>query len=90
MAQFRSGILPLEVETGRYQNIPLEFRLCLMCDENACEDETHFMFDRALYENIRCNYFSKITQCYPDVDECTISDKLIIMMNEDVVNFTAS
>ena len=64
LAQFRSGILPLRVETGRYQNIPPEFRLCLMCNENVCEDETHFMFDCALYDNFRCNYFSKISQYY--------------------------
>ena len=89
LAQFRSGILPLRVETGRYQNIPPEFRLCLMCNENVCEDETHFMFDCSLYDNIRCNYFSKIIQCYPEFTECTISDKLKIIMNEDVVKFTA-
>ena len=64
--------------------------LCLMCKENVCEDETHFMFDCALYDNIRFNHFSKITQCYPDFKECTISDKLRVMMNGDVVKFTAS
>ena len=90
LAQLRSGILPLRVETGRYQNIPPEFRLCLMCNENTCEDETHFMFDCALYDNIRCSFFSKITQYYPLFTECGISDKLKIMMNEDVVKFTAS
>ena len=90
MAQFRSGILPLRIETGRYQNIPREFRLCLMCNENVCEDETHFMFDCALYDNIRCNYFSKLTEYFPDFTEYTILDKLTTMMNENVVKFTAS
>ena len=44
LAQFRAGMLPLRIKTGRYQNIPLDFRLCLMCHENVCEDEAHFMF----------------------------------------------
>ena len=66
LVQFRSGISPLKVETGRYQNLPPEFRLCLMCNKNDC----------SLYDNIRCNYFSKITQCYSDFTECTTSDKL--------------
>ena len=30
MAQFRTGILPLRVKTGRYQHIPPEYRLCLL------------------------------------------------------------
>ena len=29
LAQFRSGILPLRVETGRFTSIPLEYRLCI-------------------------------------------------------------
>ena len=32
MAQFRGGILPFRVETGRFMSIPPEYRLCLLCD----------------------------------------------------------
>ncbi len=34
MAQFRSGILPLSIETGRYTYIPEELRLCIFGVEN--------------------------------------------------------
>ena len=37
-AQFRSGILPLEIEIGRYRNIPLELRVCKMCHLGVVED----------------------------------------------------
>ena len=32
IAQFRSGILPLEIETGRFRNIPLNERICKLCN----------------------------------------------------------
>ena len=41
-AQFRCGILPLEIEVGRYRDIPLKERICQLCN-NAVEDEIHFL-----------------------------------------------
>ncbi len=38
LAKFRSGILPLSIETGRFQNIPREFKLCTMCNDNVIQD----------------------------------------------------
>ena len=37
LAQFRNGILPLKIETGRYTQIPIEFRLCILCNEDQIE-----------------------------------------------------
>jgi hypothetical protein len=31
IAQFRSGILPLQIEVGRFRNIPVENRVCFSC-----------------------------------------------------------
>ena len=41
MAQFRLGILPLQIEVGRYRDIPLCNRICQMCNLNGVEDEIH-------------------------------------------------
>ena len=41
--QFRSGILPLATETGRYRNVPADERLCEICNLNLVEDEIHFL-----------------------------------------------
>ena len=32
LAQFRLGILPLHIETGRYTNTPIDQRICKICD----------------------------------------------------------
>jgi len=43
LAQFRLGILPLHIETGRYANLPVENRLCNVCNSGDIEDEIHFL-----------------------------------------------
>ena len=44
MAQFRFGILPLNIETGQFRNQVLDERLCTLCEFNEIEDESHFLF----------------------------------------------
>ena len=34
----------IKIETGRYTQIPIEYRLCILCEENVIEDENHFLF----------------------------------------------
>ncbi len=43
LAQFRSGTLPLQIETVRWQNLPIPERLCLVCAEDAVENDFHFI-----------------------------------------------
>ena len=44
IARIRCGTLPLEVERGRYRNIPADRRICKVCNSNVTEDEIHFLF----------------------------------------------
>jgi hypothetical protein len=52
LAQLRFGILPLKIETGRFENLPLENRICELCRLNKTEDETHFLFECEVNNNI--------------------------------------
>ena len=53
LAQFRSGILPLKIETGRFKNLDVSERLCELCDLEEIEDEMHFLCVCPLYRNER-------------------------------------
>ncbi len=53
LSQYRYGILPLEIETGRYKNVEREHRLCLLCNEGVIEDQIHFTFQCPRYNHIR-------------------------------------
>ena len=56
-AKFRCGVAPLRIETGRYENKPLEERICPFCDE--IENETHVLFNCYLYDDFRNELFRK-------------------------------
>ena len=48
-AKFRCGILPLNLEVGRYRGIKAENRICSLC-KNGVETETHFLFECNAYD----------------------------------------
>ena len=60
LAQFRSGILPLQVELGRYNNTKPEDRKCTLCTKNATEDECHFAFHCTMYNKHREDLFAEL------------------------------
>ena len=48
-ARFRCGILPLQIELGRFRGQSVNERVCQLC-KNAVETETHFLFDCPVYD----------------------------------------
>ena len=79
LAQFRCGILPLCIETGRYVGEKPEERLCKICDSQQIEDETHFLLHCPFYSVLRDNIFSSIE--HVDFDQLPDIDKTVILMN---------
>ena len=60
-AQLRVGILPLEIETGRYWGIAIEQRLCHFC-KSLVEDEAHFLCICPLYAAERFKLYTSIIE----------------------------
>ena len=67
------GTLPLNIETGRYNNVKLCDRKCTLCQENSIEDEIHFLVDCRFYNDLRCNLFQE-ANC--DIDFNTASSMI--------------
>ena len=80
LAQLRLGILPLHIETGRYNQTAVEDRLCNICNSNEVEDEAHFLFNCSAYTHNRSLLFETL----PQVTTETISfeDKLKLLLRE--------
>ena len=60
LAQFRMGILPIALETGRFRNLAIADRLCVLCNLQAVEDELHFLCVCSLYNDIRRDMFENL------------------------------
>ena len=59
LAQTRLGILPLHIETGRYNNTPFDNRKCTICNTDVLEDEFHFIMSCPNYINLRTKLFNE-------------------------------
>ena len=77
MFQFRSGLLPLRIEKGRFIGEALNQRLCRFCNTDVVEDEKHFLFECALYNNLRTTYSANI---FNHDHSGTLDDKLVYAM----------
>ena len=65
----------LEIETGRYKNIPRENRNCKLCKDEI-DDEYHFLLNCKLNSNLRNNLFSEIIKVIINFKQYEPLDKL--------------
>ena len=57
MAKFRNGTFPINIETGRHKQQPLEERVCHHC--NILEDEMHYLLHCPLYSRNRRDLYQQ-------------------------------
>ena len=57
--KFRLGNHQLHIETGRHTvpKTPEKLRICTLCQPNDIENESHFLFSCALYNNLLSKLF---------------------------------
>ena len=88
-SQFRYGILPLEIEVGRYRNVPLPERTCQIC-RMAVEDEIHFLLTCTAYSNLRSGLISKAIESdkkFRQLDEIEQFVFLVSNLQKPVLHF---
>ena len=80
LAQLRSGILPLSIETGRCRNIPLNERFCILCNLGEVESEEHFICRCTKYLNCRVSLYEQVCLKFPMFTNISDEDKLIYLL----------
>ena len=83
-AKFRMGVAPLRIETGRYERLEEEQRVCFNCGD-AIESEEHVLLECPLYQQIREPWFVKLRQHIPDFYVKTKQEKLICIFSCDII-----
>ena len=84
ICKFRTSDHPLAIETGRYKNIPREFRLCNLC--KTLEDESHFFLYCKINDNIRTELFEKFNIDCKNNDAETILKNILNPSSPQQVN----
>jgi len=85
MAQLRCGVLPLEIEIGRYRKdkdgkkLDVNERKCKVCNTDVVEDESHFILHCTKFDAERSCFFKSI-----NIDSLNLSPKelLTLLMTE--------
>ena len=86
--QFRSGILPLAIATGRYRNVPADERLCEICNLNLVEDEIHFLCFCPRYQELRTELYQNVLSLDCLFPQYTDTEKFRILMDDRFVKLT--
>lgn len=88
-AKFRLGVVPLKIETGRYQGIALNDRICFNCLDDI-EDEKHVLLHCGLYQDIRHVLFENCGNIIENFNMLNDSDKFSnLMSNPRIVKYSA-
>ena len=89
LAKFRCWVAPLRIETGRYERLPLESRLCSQC--NSVESECHVICDCPLYEDLRNTLFEYAKPVIQNFETLNSQDKMCaVLSNTAIVKYTAN
>ena len=81
LSQIRFGILPIEIETGRWRNIEAENRLCKLCISDRVEDESHFMFECPMFTELRSNFLNDIESSPEQIALMSMPEKWELVMS---------
>ena len=83
------GILPLGLETGRFTDVPLENRLCCICEDVFLDDEYHFFLYCEALKDTRSKYFEGQTFLEDVADPTDKVEICKLLMNSHNLRHTA-
>ncbi len=84
-ALLRNGILPLQLEVGRWINKPVEEGLSSICNNGTVEDEEHFLFHCNFYYCEHQDFYHYMKNNIPNFNNLSIEQKLQTVMTTEYV-----
>jgi len=90
LAQFRMGVLPLAIETGRFKGINVNERYCKFCPDLKVEDEQHMLCECSLYIPLRTVLYENVAKNLPEFNYLNSEEKFIYLLSNEwkhVANF---
>ena len=69
LSRFKLSSHNLSIETGRYNSVPKEERLCIFCNVRKIEDEFHFLLVCPHFTELRRKYFKNYFCNWPTLNK---------------------
>ncbi len=91
MAKMRCGVAPICLETGRYEELTEQERICPVCNMDEIESEIHVMILWPLYNDIRATLYESALLIDNDFNTYSNMDKcLFLIYNEGIIRNSAN
>ncbi len=88
--RMKCGQVNLRIETGRYQGLTIEQRVCEVCDSNDVEDEMHFLIFYNAFTQERTELYANVSQFVGTFNQLSLGDKFIVLMSvPNICTFTS-
>ena len=82
LTRFRTSSHNLAIETGRYNGIPRENRICNNCSSRMIENEYHILLTCNKYSDLRSKYLKKYYYSWPTLQKFV---NLLSIKNKNVI-----
>ena len=92
ITKIRTSSHKLEIETGRWNNVSQNLRICENCTLNEVEDENHFLFECPMHVTARIGLVNKIkTKINVDILQSPSHEEKLkeIFLSEDLAILNA-
>ena len=84
MSRFRCGVAPINLEIGRFFNIPAKERFCNFCPDHV-EDQSHVILICPLYNKIREEVFNHASYINDDFMQMSGTEKLVFLFSDSKI-----
>ena len=88
VSKFRLSNHSLNIEKGRHNGVPKEFRFCPFCPEKV-ETEIHFLIECPLYQTMRDQMLMTITMEKPSFAYYTQTEKFQYLLSDKNIQMTS-
>ena len=80
LSKFRSRVTPLRLETGRYEGLEVDQRICPIC-HSSIEDEKHILLHCPLYVDLRSALFKQACEVNANFGNYTENEQLLFLFS---------
>ncbi len=86
----RCGVAPIRLETGRYEGLTEQERICTVCNMDEIESEMHVIICCPLYNDIRATLYESALLIDNNFNTYSNMDKFVFLMdNEGIIRNSA-